>query len=87
MKMKPNVAELQKLVDEKFESNKSAFASAIGVDRGHVSKVLKDGSCAGSLFFGGLMSFCERENLEFSRFIIFPLSVNKINRPTGTDGN
>lgn len=86
MKLKPNVPELQRLVDDKFNGNKSEFASAIGVDRGQVSKVLKDGTCAGSLFFGGLMSFCDKENLDFKRFIIFPQNVNKVNKLTGTDG-
>jgi hypothetical protein len=86
LKLKPNVNELRALVDDKFNKNKSEFANAIGVDRGQVSKILKDGSCAGSLFFGGLMSFCERENLDFKQFIIFPSNVNKINNLTGTDG-
>jgi hypothetical protein len=86
LKLKPNINELKRLVDESFNGNKSAFANAIGVDRGQVSKVLKDGSCAGSLFFGGLMSFCERENLDFNRYIIFPNDVKKVNNATGTDG-
>lgn len=79
MKMKPNVAELQRHVNDKFGGNKSSFANAIGVDRGQVSKVLKDGTCAGSLFLGGLLAYCEREKLDFKRFIFYPNSVKKIN--------
>lgn len=84
MKLMPNVSELQKHVNDKFNGNKSEFANAIGVDRGQVSKVLKDGKCAGSLFFGGLMSYCEREKISFKRFIIRQSDVKKVNKPTGT---
>jgi hypothetical protein len=86
LKLKPNIPELQKLVDDSFNGNKSDFANAIGVNRGQVSKVLRDGSCAGSLFFGGLMLFCDKSGLDFKKFIIFPGDVNKINKSTGTDG-
>jgi len=79
MRMKPNISELQKLVDDKFGGNKSYFANAIGVNRGQVSKVLKDGTCAGSLFFGGLIVYCERENLDFKRFIHYLDDVKIIN--------
>lgn len=93
MRMKPNTDELQKLVDDKFAGNKSDFANAIGVDRGQVSKILKDGTCAGSLFFGGLLSYCERERLDFRKFIFYPANVKKVNKAngsldaTGTTGN
>lgn len=90
MRMKPNITELQKLVDNKFGGNKSDFANAIGVNRGQVSKVLKDGNCAGSLFFGGLLAYCEKENLDFKEFIFQSGDVKKINNrnsldATGTD--
>lgn len=80
MKLKPNVAELRKLVAEKFNGNKSEFAASIGVDRGQVSKVLKDGSCAGSLFFGGLMAYCEKEGLDFKKFVSSAGRVKKVNK-------
>ncbi|MHB1126520.1 MAG: hypothetical protein ACYC2T_06115 [Bacillota bacterium] len=79
MKLRPNVAELQKLVDDMFGGNKSDFATAIGVDRGQVSKVLKDGTHAGSLFFGGLLNFCEKKRLDFKMFVYYPSDVNKFN--------
>jgi len=80
MKMKPNITELQKLVDDKFGGNKSSFANAIGLDRGQVSKILKNGTCAGSLFFGGLIAYCERDKLDFKRFILYPDDVKKVNK-------
>ena len=80
MKMKPNITELQKLVDDKFDGNKSSFANAIGLDRGQVSKILKNGTCAGSLFFGGLLAYCESEKLDFKKLILYPDDVKKINK-------
>ncbi|OPY63642.1 MAG: hypothetical protein A4E56_00365 [Pelotomaculum sp. PtaU1.Bin065] len=79
MRMKPNITELQKLVNDKFGGNKSDFANAIGVNRGQASKVLKDGTCAGSLFFGGLLAYCEREKLDFKKYIFYPGDVKKVN--------
>jgi hypothetical protein len=78
-KMKPNIKKIQGIVDKKFNGNKSAFAAAIGVDRAQVSKLLKDGSGAGAQFFGGLMVFCEKENLKFADYIFLPKSVKKVN--------
>ena len=80
MKIKPNITELQKLVDDKFGGNKSSSANAIGLDRGQVSKILKNGTCAGSLFFGGLLAYCEREKLDFKKLILYPDGVKKINK-------
>lgn len=86
-KMKPNITEIQHLVDNRFGGNKAAFAAVIGVDRGQVSKILKDGTGAGAQFFGGLMAFCDKEHLEFKNYIFLPENVKKINalQPTGTD--
>ena len=77
--MIPNIGELQKLVDEKFEGNKSAFAQAIGIERSQVSRILKDGTGAGAMFFGGLMNYCEAVNLNFHQYIFLPKNVNIIN--------
>lgn len=77
--MEPNIERLQQLVDRKFNGNKSAFAQSIGIERSHVSRILKDGSGAGAMFFGGLMEYCEKEGLIFKDYIFLPEDVNKIN--------
>ncbi|WFD11980.1 hypothetical protein [Tepidibacter hydrothermalis] len=82
--MKPNVKKLKQLVDNNFNGNKSAFANEIGVDRGQVSKILKDGTCAGSQFYGGLFVYCEKEKLNFKEFIFLPNNVKKINKTNRT---
>jgi hypothetical protein len=69
--MQPNIEKIKKLVGEKFNGNKSAFAREIGVDRAQISKILKSGNCAGAQFFGGLIMYCEKENLEFKDYIFF----------------
>jgi uncharacterized protein with von Willebrand factor type A (vWA) domain len=78
--VKPNLKKIKGLVDKKFSGNKSAFASAIGVDRAQVSKLLKDGSGAGAQFFGGLMAYCEKEDLKFADYIFLPKGVKKVNK-------
>ncbi len=75
--MRPNIDAIKELVNEKFEGNKAAFGLAIGVDRAQVSKLLKDGTGAGALFFGCLMVYCEKEGLEFRNFIFLPKSWKK----------
>lgn len=77
--MKPNVNKLKELVKAKYNGNKSAFAADLGIDRAQVSKVLKDGTCAGSQFFGALYVYCEESKLEFENFIFLPESVKKVN--------
>lgn len=67
--MKPNVESLQNLIDSKFNGNKSAFAKTIGIERSHVSKVISTGACAGATFFGALLDYCKRENLNFEDYI------------------
>lgn len=69
--MEPNIDSLKTLVNNKFNGNKAAFARAIGVDRAQVSKVLKNGTGAGSQFFGGLIAYCEKEKLQFKDYIFF----------------
>jgi hypothetical protein len=68
--MVPNVVELRKLVDNNFRGNQTAFGKAIGIDRAQVSKILKDGTNAGALFFGALLAYCEKEGLDFRQYIL-----------------
>ncbi|TCO69544.1 hypothetical protein [Marinisporobacter balticus] len=67
--MKPNILKIQKLVDEKFEGNKTSFARSIGVKRSQVSVILNDGVGAGIKFFGGLIKYCDEHNLNFREYI------------------
>lgn len=67
--MKPNVNQIQKLIDEKFEGNKSAFAETIGVERSQISHMLNHGNCVGAKFFGGLYLYCEKNSLNFKDYI------------------
>ncbi len=74
-KIRPNISELKRLVTDRFDGNKAAFAKALGVDRGQISKILNDDGGSGALFFSGLLAFCERERLYFKDFIIMPKNV------------
>jgi hypothetical protein len=78
--MIPNIPSLNELIQERFEGNKSAFATAIGVGRTQVSKVLNNGVGAGSNFFGGLIRYCELERIDFKKYIFLDNSVKKINK-------
>jgi hypothetical protein len=89
-KIRPNLPELKRLVADRFYGNKSAFARALGVDRGQISKILNDDGGSGALFFGGLLAFCEREHLYFKDYIIMPKNVKIINTTKServSDGN
>lgn len=77
--MLPNVIAIDQLITTRFAGNKAAFAEAIGVNRSQVSLIInQDGRGAGSNFFGGLMSFCDREGLNFRDYIFLPEDVNKL---------
>ncbi|BAH06813.1 hypothetical protein [Clostridium kluyveri] len=73
--MQPNISALRNLVNQCFKGNKTSFALALGIDRGQVSKILKDGTGAGAQFFGKLMVYCENNELNFKDFIFLPNCV------------
>lgn len=76
--MKPNIKEIKKLIEERFNGNQSEFARAIMVDRTQVSRVIKEGRGAGAQFFGGLMSYCRSRNMDFDRYVFLPHGREKI---------
>ena len=77
--MKANIEKIQKLINEKFDGNKSAFAKALGVERSHVSHILNSGGAgAGAHFFGRLLAYCEESNLDFREYIFLPNDVKKM---------
>lgn len=77
--MKPNISAIQSLINNRFSRNQSAFARELGVDRTQISRILKEGKGAGAGFYGKLMCYCKRTNLDFEDFIFLPHDVKKIN--------
>ena len=75
--MKPNISNIQKLINEKFNGNKSYFAKTIGVDRTQISMLLNHGDGVGSKFYGGLLALCEQEGLNYKEYIVLPKNVKK----------
>lgn len=70
--MKPKIENIQTLIDTKFQGNQSKFAKAIGVDRTQVCMLLNHKKYAGAKFYGGLLAFCEKEDLNYKDYIILP---------------
>ena len=68
--MKPNIIAIEELISKKFNGNKAEFARCIGVERSQISKIVNHGLGGGSLFFGGLISYCEKEGLDFKHYIL-----------------
>jgi len=67
--VKPNINNIQKLIDEKFNGNQLGFARTIGVDRTQVSMLLNHGDRVGAKFYGGLIALCEQEGLNYRNYI------------------
>lgn len=78
--MEPNIIKIQNLVDKQFGGNKSAFGQTIGIERSQISRILKDGTGAGAMFFGALMDYCDKNDLQFKDYIFLQQNVNKINK-------
>jgi hypothetical protein len=72
--VKPNITAIEKLIDNKFNGNKAEFARVIGVERSQISKIINHGSGGGSLFFGGLLAYCEKEGLDFKNYVVLEIS-------------
>jgi len=67
--MKPNTDALQKLLKSDFGDNKAAFAAAIGITRGQISRIINKGEGAGAHFFGGLITYCDGKGIDFRKYI------------------
>lgn len=68
--MEVNIEALEKLLDNKFNGNQTAFAEATGLERTHVNKVFKNkGKGAGALFCGAIIKYCEKNNLDYREYI------------------
>ncbi|WP_301178927.1 helix-turn-helix domain-containing protein [Orenia metallireducens] len=60
----------------KFKNNKAELARELGVSRTTVSKAISRGK-AGSKFFGGLMEYCEANNLNFRDYVLLSSEKEK----------
>ena len=68
--MRINKKNLQKLIEEKFNNNKTKFAENIGVSREYVSKVLNDKENYDSAkLCNAIILFCESNNLNYKDYI------------------
>lgn len=77
--MNPNTLAIKSLIDCKFKGNKTAFADEIGINRSQISMIInQEGKGAGSVFYGALLAYCDREGLNFRDYIFLPENVNKL---------
>lgn len=68
--MKVNIEKMQKLVEEKFDNNKTKFAESIGISREYISKVLneKENNDSAKLC-NAIILFCESNNLDYKDYV------------------
>lgn len=68
--MKVNIENLQKLIEEKFDNNKTKFAETIGISREYISKVVneKENNDSAKLC-NAIILFCESNNLNYKDYI------------------
>ena len=68
--MEVNIKALEKLLNEKFGGNQTAFAEAMELERSHVNKVFKNkGKGAGAVFCGAIIKYCNNNNLNYQEYI------------------
>lgn len=68
--MEINIEELEKLLNEEFNGNQTIFAEAMGLERTHVNKVLKNkGKGAGAVFCGAIIKYCNDNKLDYKKYI------------------
>ena len=71
--MKINRAAFEKLIEERFEGNKSRAAVALQVTPQYIHKFLaKKDSQAGADLLGGLAAYCLSRGLNFWDYIFLP---------------
>ena len=68
--MKVNIENLQKLIEEKFDNNKTKFAETIGISREYISKVVNEKENNDSAkICNAIILFCESNNLNYKDYI------------------
>lgn len=68
--MKVNIGNLQKLIEEKFDNNKTKFAETIGISREYISKILNEKeNNDSSKLCNAIILFCESNNLNYKDYI------------------
>lgn len=68
--MEVNIEALKQLLKEKFNGNQTAFAESMGIERTHVNKVFRNnGKGAGALFCGAIIKYCNKNNLDYEKYI------------------
>ena len=71
-KMIINMKALFKLLKETFNNNQSEMARALGVQRTHLNKVLRNnGKGAGTTICGAILKYCDKNNLDAHDYIFF----------------
>ncbi len=68
--MKVNIEKLQKLIEEKFDNNKTKFAETVGISREYISKVINEKEDNDSAkLCNAIILFCESNNLNYKDYI------------------
>ena len=68
--MQINVGNLRKLIQDKFNNNKTKFAETIGVSREYVSKLLNENKEIDSAkICNAIILYCENNNLNYRDYI------------------
>lgn len=68
--MRINVMAVNKLIELKFNNNQTLFAKKINADRTHLNRVLRaNGNGAGAVICGGIIKYCEDNNLNYKDYI------------------
>lgn len=71
--MEVNVEALSILLKERFDNNQAKMARVLGVDKPQLNRVLNcNGKCAGKKFFGGLIKYCDFNEIDFHDYIFLP---------------
>ena len=68
--MKINIRNIETLIQDKFNNNKTKFAETVGISREYISKLLneKDGIDSAKIC-NAIILYCENNNLNYKDYI------------------
>lgn len=71
--MEVNVENLIKLIEEKFDNNKTKFAETIGISREYLSQLINGKEeKASAKICNAIILYCESNNLDYKEYIFLP---------------
>lgn len=69
--MEINLEAVKEMLNKRFDGNQARMARVLNISRNQLNVVLKSGQSAGKKVIGAIIKYCEVNELDFHKYVIF----------------